>query len=163
MIDVRETALDGLEPARWDDADLVVVLGGPIGVGDGPVKEIGWSPLTLTSEGRSSPLRHLDGLPVLHWHGDRFELPAGAASLASTAITPHQAFSVGSHALALQFHPEVDPAGIERWLIGHAAELAQAGVDLTALRHATRLHGQALERAAAPMMEDWLNAALNRP
>jgi len=203
----RETAIDGLDEALWDDADLVVVLGGPIGVGDvaaypwlqttitalrrrlhtgrrtlgvclgaqlmaaalgarvqpGPAKEIGWSPLTLSDEGRRSPLRHLGGLPVLHWHGDRFELPPGATPLASTGSTPHQAFSLGTHALALQFHPEVDATRIERWLIGHAVELAQAGVDVSELRHATRLHAPALAPAAAAMLDEWLAGGLSRP
>ena len=59
--------------------------------------------------GRKSPLRFLDGYrPVLHWHGDTFDLPEGAELLASTPVTPHQAFRMGNHVLALQFHPEVD-------------------------------------------------------
>src|SRR5699024_8570627 len=35
--------------------------------------EIGWAKLTLTEAGSASPLRHLENVPVLHWHGDRFE------------------------------------------------------------------------------------------
>ena len=53
----------------------------------GPAKEIGWAPLTLTAEARNGPLKHLDNVPVLHWHGDTFALPKGAVRLASTAIT----------------------------------------------------------------------------
>src|SRR5256885_3083785 len=34
------------------------------------VKEIGFSPLTLTDAGLASPLAKLDGVPVLHWHGE---------------------------------------------------------------------------------------------
>jgi GMP synthase (glutamine-hydrolysing) len=36
----------------------------------GPVKEIGWAPVELTAAGYASPLRHLDRIHVLHWHGD---------------------------------------------------------------------------------------------
>jgi len=39
-----------------------------------PHKEIGWSRLTLTAAGGVSPLQHLKS-PVLHWHGDTFDLP----------------------------------------------------------------------------------------
>src|SRR6266581_690105 len=43
----------------------------------GPAKEIGWAPVTLTPEGKRSPMRFLDRVPVLHWHGDIFDLPEG--------------------------------------------------------------------------------------
>ena len=76
---------------------------------------------------------------MLHWHGDTFDLPRGAVHLASTAMCRNQAFSAGSNILCVQFHPEVDPtAGIEPWLVGHAAELAGAGIDPRHLRTAPR-------------------------
>ena len=90
----------------------------------GPDKEIGWSELDLSAAGRASPLAALDGVHVLHWHGDTFDLPSGAELLASTAKCRNQAFALGRHALGLQFHAEVDAAEIERWLIGHACEIA---------------------------------------
>ncbi len=52
---------------------------------------------------------------VLHWHRDIFDLPAGAKSLASSALTDHQAFRLGC-AWGLLFHAEADAALIERWL-----------------------------------------------
>ena len=50
--------------------------------------------------------------------------PQGADGLASTPPCAHQAFAVGRHALGLQFHPEADGAGFERWLIWRAVETA---------------------------------------
>lgn len=50
------------------------------------VKEIGFAGITLTPAGLESPLRHLAGLPVLHWHGDTYILPNGAVNLASSAL-----------------------------------------------------------------------------
>jgi len=123
----------------------------------GTAKEIGWAPVSLTPEGQASPLHHLAGLPVLHWHGDTFDLPAGAQLLASSAITPHQAFAIGDQVLALQFHPEVDAGAIECWLIGHTAELGQAGVDVVALREASQRHGAAAALAGAAVLRDWLD------
>ncbi|QCI69383.1 glutamine amidotransferase [Phreatobacter stygius] len=127
----------------------------------GPAKEIGWSRLDLTAEGQASPLAHLDGVPVLHWHGDTFDLPPGAVRLAGTEICPNQAFAIGRDVLGLQFHGEVDVQDIERWLIGHAAEIAAAGIDPNALRADSRRHGEALKRAGARVFRDWL-AGLDR-
>ncbi|MCX5572156.1 glutamine amidotransferase [Kaistia nematophila] len=124
------------------------------------VKEIGFAPVTLTEAGAASPLRHLEGGPVLHWHGDTYELPDGAVHLASTAPCPQQAFSLGPSILALQFHPEADTGPrFERWLIGHAAELATAGIDIPALRRDAAGHGPALARRADALMREWLTQA----
>ncbi len=124
-------------------------------------KEIGWAPVTLTTEGRALMLRHIDdGVPVLHWHGDTFDLPDGATLLASTAICPHQAFSLGPTALGLQFHLEVVSSDIERWLIGHASELAALRPDLTipGLRAETQRWAPVLTFHAASCFRDWLGA-----
>ncbi len=196
--------LHSLAEQEWVDADLVVVLGGPIGVGDIdvypwlgdeiagirrclnsklplqglclgaqlvaaaldarvaplPTKEIGWAPVSLPAAGGSSPLRHLVGLDLLHWHGDTFDLPRGAAVSASTPMTPNQAFSVGPAALALQFQPEVDASRMEPWLIGHTAELRAASVDICSLRaFSARQCPDAQARAAGRLLNEWLDAA----
>ncbi len=122
------------------------------------VKEIGFAPVSLTADGRSGPLRHLENLPVLHWHGDTYDLPQAATHLASTALVMQQAFAIGRHVLGLQFHPEASTdSGFERWLVGHAVELAGAGVDVPALRRDAGRFGGALRRGAELMMSDWLH------
>ncbi|EME69085.1 glutamine amidotransferase [Paramagnetospirillum caucaseum] len=119
---------------------------------NGGVKEIGWSPLDLTAAGRASPLGMLAGIPVLHWHGDTFDLPDGATLLASTAITRNQAFSWGKAALGLQFHVEATGSGLERWFIGHAAEIGGVPeLSVPGLRAETARCAAGLE-AAAPRM-----------
>ncbi len=181
-------------------SDLVVVLGGPIGVyeqerypflGDelralgrrlregrptlgiclgaqlmaaalgarvypGPRKEIGIFGVELSEAGEASCLVPLAGQPVLHWHGDTFELPERAARLAGTAAYENQAFSLGRNVLGLQFHPEVDPLRFEQWLIGHAAELAAADVDVAKLRSSMKHAGSALHVAGVSMLGHWL-------
>jgi GMP synthase (glutamine-hydrolysing) len=122
----------------------------------GPAKEIGWAPLTLTEAGRASVLAPLAQTPVLHWHGDTFDLPAGASLLASTEICPNQAFARGPNILGLQFHGETDGAGIESWLIGHACELAAAGIDPRVIRAESRRCGPVLAAAARHVFADWL-------
>ncbi|MGO4714157.1 glutamine amidotransferase [Bradyrhizobium sp. 2TAF24] len=122
----------------------------------GPAKEIGWAPVTLTEAGRAGPLRHLEGVAVLHWHGDTFDLPDGAARLASTAVCRNQAFSIGANTLALQFHPEVEARTFERWLIGHTSELTQAGLAPAALRADTRALAPAADRHGRACLDAWL-------
>lgn len=128
------------------------------------LKEIGFSELTLTAAGRSGPLRHLAGVPVLHWHGDTYALPPRATNLASSLLVEQQAFSLGRHVLGLQFHPEAETGdGFERWLVGHAAELAAAKIDPPTLREDARRHGPHLREAARLMLREWLADLETRP
>lgn len=122
----------------------------------GPGKEIGFAPLTLTDDGRASCLAPFDSEPVLHWHGDTFDLPAGATRLASTLACENQAFAYGPNALAVQFHPEAGADGFERWLIGHALELDQAGKDVVSLRAEHQALAADLKRRAESCLTDWL-------
>jgi len=121
----------------------------------GRAKEIGWKPLTLTPEGEKQ-LGALTDLPVLHWHGDTFDLPESAINLASTDICAHQAFAWGRHALAFQFHPEAREQGFERWLIGHACEIGGARIDVPSLRANTQKYAAAAGAAGQQVLKDWL-------
>lgn len=123
----------------------------------GPRREVGFGPLTLTEAGLASPLRTLAGVPVLHWHGDTFDLPAGATLLASTATYRHQAFAVGTTALALQFHAEMgeDPR-FATWLDEGADYVAGAGVAAAELAQAHDRLGPGAVAAGQRMIADWL-------
>jgi GMP synthase (glutamine-hydrolysing) len=195
-----EAGVDDLNPAK--DADLLVVLGGPIGIYEvdrypflkqelatieaavkkgipvigiclgcqalaavlasrvypGKQKELGWDEMTLTKEGKASPLGAIEGIRVLNWHGDTFDLPTGATRLASTAITPNQAFTYGPKILALQFHVELPQRDLEKWLIGHTVELANSKVDLGKLRAETARYAPAANEASQRLFTDWLDA-----
>ena len=80
--------------------------------------ELGWLPITWTDEA----LAAFPGLPaittVLHWHGDTFELPAGATRLAASEGCPEQGFLIVNKCLALQFHLEVDPPLVKQFVDG---------------------------------------------
>ena len=129
-------------------------------------KEIGWAPLDLSAAGADSPLRFLghaasvEPVHVLHWHGDTFTLPQGAVHLASTGVCQNQAFAYGAHALGLQFHPEAQGERIEHWLVGHACEIAGAGVDVATLRSGARRHGAVLQEQARRFFRAWLAQAV---
>jgi GMP synthase (glutamine-hydrolysing) len=94
----------------------------------GPVKEIGWSPISITPHGQvDSLLGYLpENATVFQWHGDGFELPAGAIRLASSAHYSTQAFRLGKIVYGLQFHLEVTPRMIERWIDQRSKDLALA-------------------------------------
>jgi GMP synthase (glutamine-hydrolysing) len=126
-------------------------------------KEIGWSTLLPGRDVQAcAAIAGLlaPGVPVLHWHGDTFDLPTGAAHLAASELYPNQAWSLGERILALQFHPEVTAANLERWYVGHACELAAAGVDVTQLRATGRKLEPALYAAAQGFFRSWLDAAI---
>lgn len=122
----------------------------------GPALEIGVATIELTEAGKTSCLAPLAGQPVLHWHGDTFDLPDGATRLAGTAAYENQAFALGRNVLALQFHPEVDAHRFEQWLVGHAAELSAAQVDVVELRASMKQAGSALHVAGVSMLGHWL-------
>ena len=114
--------------------------------------ELGFAPVDVVAP--DPVLAPLGERPtVLHWHGDHAELPAGATLLATSAVTPVQAFRAGS-ALGLQFHLEVDGATLHEWLRvpEMVADLATHGIrDLTAQADAAMpaLVPRALEGLAA--------------
>jgi GMP synthase (glutamine-hydrolysing) len=199
-IRLHDAGVDDLRALDPLAADLLVVLGGPIGANEedkypflaheiglierrlaagrptlgiclgaqlmartlgarvypGPAREIGWGPIALTEAGRSGPLRHFSSGPVLHWHGDTFDLPNGAERLAATALCENQAFAHGRHALAFQFHPEAEAKGFERWLIGHAVEIAAAGLSVPALRADTARFAEAAAARGRACLAEWL-------
>jgi GMP synthase (glutamine-hydrolysing) len=187
-------ALDTLSP------DLLVVMGGPMGVYDtdrypwlsdeiavlrrrlaadrptlgvclgsqliaaalgadvrkGPVREIGFASVTLTEAGKAGPLRHLDGVDLLHWHGDTFDVPDNSELLATTA--PYaQAFARGRNLLALQFHAEMgEDERFEHWLANDGADIAEVGSTPEALRVAHDRLGPPAVTAGRAMIGEWL-------
>ncbi len=72
--------------------------------------ELGWHLVEPTVEGKRDERLEpffAPHLPVMQWHFDTFELPAGATHLACSAACENQAFSWGTSVVGLQFHPEL--------------------------------------------------------
>jgi GMP synthase (glutamine-hydrolysing) len=80
--------------------------------------ELGWMPVTWTSEARAAFPDLQPQATVLHWHGDTFGLPKSAVRLAASAGCPEQGFLVPGKCLGLQFHLEVDPALTKQFVDG---------------------------------------------
>jgi GMP synthase (glutamine-hydrolysing) len=78
--------------------------------------ELGLGAVALTGSGQDDPIfvRCGPALPVLHWHGDTFELPRGSCLLAGSDLYVNQAFRLG-RAYGLQFHIEMDASLLESW------------------------------------------------
>ncbi len=95
------------------------------------VKEIGWGPVRWTeAAARDVLLAGLDAPEtVFHWHGETFDLPAGAEWLASSAVCRRQAFRAGSNAYGFQFHLEVTPEIVSGWCLEEANAGAVRGLD----------------------------------
>jgi GMP synthase (glutamine-hydrolysing) len=69
------------------------------------------------------------GAPVLHWNDDvAVELPATAATLATSPDGTVQAARFGPSAWGVQFHPEVDVSIVRRWARGEDPEAEQTAL-----------------------------------
>lgn len=103
------------------------VLGAP--VRRAAEKEIGWFPVRKTAEGAGLAL--FDPFPataeLFHWHGDTWDLPAGAVRVAESEACPNQAFLLGDRVMGLQFHPEMTPAIAASIAEADPEELAAGG------------------------------------
>lgn len=71
--------------------------------------EIGWFPVQFApAAAEHAPFKAFPReLIALHWHGDTFDLPADAVSMARSACCENQAFLYTDRVAALQFHIEV--------------------------------------------------------
>lgn len=121
-----------------------VALGGS--VHSAPQPEVGWFGIDLLAD---APF---DSGPWFQWHGDCITPPPAAAVLATSPVAI-QAFAL-NRTLAVQFHPEVTEAMVQRWASGAGSgELTRLGVDCDAvLTDTARLAGT--RRQAAGRLVD---------
>ena len=91
-------------------------------------REIGWFPVERSADAVKTVIGRLlpETVEALHWHGDTFDLPAGAIGLAKSNACRHQAFAYDDHVLGLQFHLEMQQDGVQR-LISNTDDLKCAG------------------------------------
>ena len=93
---------------------LAAALGARVYRGDEP--EVGVLPVELEADAGADPVFAAapPSFPTLQWHGDTFELPAGATRLAGSPAYRNQAFRVG-RSYGLQFHVEVSLDLAREW------------------------------------------------
>ena len=125
-------------------------LGGRVYPHSDGLCEVGYQPVYPTDTGCTLfPVP----LHVYHWHRDGFDLPAGATLLARGGIFENQAFSYGTRGFGVQFHPEMMPTTLERWVTNEKAQ-----------RYFTRPEVPSAEqqRADAPRYDPAVNRWLGR-
>lgn len=119
-----------------------------------PVRELGFKPIRITPAGQADSLLRAfhSGDRVFQWHEDTFDLPDGAELLAAGDEVPVQAFRMGQMAWGVQFHAELDVAGVDAWL-----RVAQPGLERVwkrsaeEVREELRLYLDAQQQRARPM------------
>jgi GMP synthase (glutamine-hydrolysing) len=127
----------------------------------GQRKEIGWYPVTL------SPRAARDALwadvpaafTAYHWHGDVFDLPARCETLASSAMTPHQAFRFGTNAYGVLFHMEVTQPIVETMTETFVDELREVGTSGAQIRQQAGDFLPALDRIGQTVFGRWATTA----
>jgi GMP synthase-like glutamine amidotransferase len=90
------------------------------------LKEIGWFPVEAVPSPEGSIFSFPKTIDVFHWHGETFDLPAGAVRTARSEGCENQAFQMGRSVIALQFHLEATPESTRAMLSSCRAELVPA-------------------------------------
>jgi GMP synthase (glutamine-hydrolysing) len=121
--------------------------------------EIGYYPLRPTAEGlRLGPWPD----HAYQWHREGFDLPRDATLLAEGEDFPHQAFSYGEAAFAIQFHPEVTLAMMHRWTVRASHRFSLPGAQNRAEHLRRRLiHDQAVAAWLDGFLDVWLAKGLS--
>jgi GMP synthase (glutamine-hydrolysing) len=124
-------------------------LGARVARHEGAEVEIGYYDLTPTCPTASAwPQR------IYHWHGEGFEIPAGARRLAtSNGPFPNQAMAIG-RAVGVQFHPEITWSMVNRWTTTAARRLVEPGAQPRDRQLADHL-------LYAPAVHGWLHTWLD--
>ena len=155
----------------WGSCLGVQLLASSLGaeVYRGPEPEVGVLDVLLTDEGRIDPVFSAlpEMFPTLQWHGDTFDLPAGAVRLASSPAYPNQAIRYGRSAYGVQFHLEVSGAMAEEWgtipayMASAESALGDNGIE-TLLNEFSDSREHMLELART-VFESWVDHAVAVP
>lgn len=121
-------------------------------------QEIGWHSVALSEAGKSDALFGDAGneFTAFHWHGDAFDLPGGAVSLASSAMTEHQAFRYANKFYGILFHPEATEEIINCMTRDFAEDAAEAGSSRKEILQDTDEHLPGFQTIAGGIFNRWM-------
>ncbi|MGH8671594.1 MAG: type 1 glutamine amidotransferase, partial [Burkholderiales bacterium] len=93
-------------------------------VSKNPLWEIGWGEVSvLDNPAARAWFDNVHGFDAFHWHGETFEIPAGATRVLESTHCKNQAFVLGKH-LGMQTHVEMTVELVERWCADGEHEIA---------------------------------------
>lgn len=123
----------------------------------GKRKEIGWHRVTLSEASQSDPLwsGRDPSFTACHWHGDVFDLPVNATGLASSALTPCQAFRHGDTAYGFLFHMEITPEILLGMTSTFKGELETEGLDGRVIVRQGQDYFPALQKTGNYVFRQW--------
>ena len=134
----------------------------------GPAPELGVMSVSLTAAGAEDPVFAAapSTFATLQWHGDTYELPAGAVQLARSAMYEQQAFRIG-RAYAVQFHLEADTALARRWMevpdyVEEVVRIAGAQAPRRLVQEVDRAQGESVP-LARELFGRWLRDVAQLP
>ena len=138
---------------------LASVLGAE--VKPGPKAEIGWEPVYLTEDAAIDRLLHSVDAEFIgfHWHGDLFDLPAGAVHLAASDMTECQAFRHGNNAYGFLFHMDVNDSMVREWTATSKDYVEKAGVDPSTIIAGIPKHLHNLQHTGRIVFGNWADLA----
>ena len=127
--------------------------------------EIGFTEIEITPAGAATPL--LSGLArrqwVMEWHQDTFDLPDGAELIATGERCPNQAFRIGRHVYAFQFHFEASKPLLRSWIRAGLASVEKLHPDFSARMEREFQRHMAGQAAFARHVSDrWLDLVEER-
>ena len=123
----------------------------------GPQREIGWYPVTRSEAGAADPLWGLlpERFVGFHWHGDVFDVPPGAVSLASSGLTVCQAFRYGPSSYGVLSHMEITETMVGDWTAAFTGELEDAGLTPGSILAGVPDHLPALQQGGRAFFGAW--------
>ena len=127
--------------------------------------EIGFTEVEITAEGAATPV--LSGLArrqwLMEWHQDTFDLPDGAELIITGERCPNQAFRIGRHVYAFQFHFEATTPLLRSWIRAGLASVEKLHPDFPARMEREFQRHMAGQAAFARHVSDrWLDLVEER-
>jgi GMP synthase-like glutamine amidotransferase len=130
-------------------------------VGKNTCKEIGWGAVMVTNNAEAQKwFAGISAFDAFHWHGETFDLPAGATHLLASKYCQNQAYTIGKH-LALQCHIEMTSDMVKAWCEVGANEVqgawASPGVQsVTAMQESLTVKIERLNQISRGIYTQWL-------